>query len=327
MQSLFTGRRCRCRQKRQPEPCKIKGWLGFTLIQILIVVGIIVLLSAILFPAVSRMRAEAGRAQCDTRLKAIALALNAYRQEHGAYPLKLETLVQQKYLNEPLRCPDDPRPDGSYDEFYIVRSARDRSGLPILVCPFHEQQGQHGAQAFTDSGGYTRQFITRPAVLEGANGVTLLRPGKKPVAAAAGMELYGGDRLQTASGGIATIRFADTSMAEIAGSSDVTVLQSFIQGQASGPLYSLMRQSKGTATYTVNHGSHFDVATPTTTAGALGTKFKLVVDSQGETTLTVIEGKVFASTLQRTALALLGTVTSLLPTLPGLPDLPHLLGL
>jgi competence protein ComGC len=297
---------------------------GFTLIQIVISLGVILLLAAILIPSVRGVTRNARRAQCDTRLKAIALSLNNYRQETGHYPASLDGIVSGKYYTEPLRCPNDPRPNGSYADFYVLRAPRDRHELPILVCPFHEQDGHHGAQAFV--GSYTRQFTTRPAVLQGANNVTVLRPGKNPIQGAVGMELYGGDRLQTAGSGIAEIRFADNSVAEIASNSDVTVLQSFIEGQSDAPLYSLIRQQKGTATYTVNHGSRFDVVTPTVTAGALGTKFTIVVDDAGNASIKVLSGNVSLSTVLRTALAPVNTIVSILPDLPGLPPLTGILG-
>ena len=286
-----------------------------------------VLLAAILFPSIGRARASAGRSLCDVRLKAIALALNAHRQENGQYPSNLASLSEKKYLTEPLRCSNDPRQDGSYEDFYVVRAPRSNSERPILVCPFHEQVGSHGEQAYASGSSYTKQFTTRPAVLELANSVTLLRPGKNPIAATSGMALYGGDRLQTGGSGMAKIRFADTSVAELAGGTDITVLQSFMEGQSQAPLYSLVRQKTGEATYTVNHGSKFDVVTPTTTAGALGTKFKIVVDDNGNTTLTVIEGQVYVTTLEKSALAVIGTVTAIIPSLPGLPTLPSLPGL
>jgi competence protein ComGC len=309
----------------KPASYKKSGLMGFTLLQLLVVLCVITLLGAILFPVLGRARAAAKRTQCDTRLKAIAIALNAYLQERGQYPSTLNDLVDAKYLSEPLRCPADPRQDGSYDEFYILRAPRDRANVPIVVCPFHEEMGQHGAQAFV--GSYTKQFAAQPAVLERAVNATLLRPGKNPIAATSGMKLQGGDRIQTMGGGLAEIRFADKSLTEVKANSDVTVLQSFIEGQTDAPLYTLVKQRKGEVTYTVTHGSRFDVVTPTATAGALGTKFTIVIDANGTPVLTVINGKVYLSSLVRTALAPLGIVTAVLPRLPGLPNLPLLPGL
>src|SRR5947207_391259 len=59
---------------------------GFTLVELLIVIGIIVLLGALLLGAVmhARMSARATRMAAD--LQAIAMGLEAYRHDFGDYP-------------------------------------------------------------------------------------------------------------------------------------------------------------------------------------------------------------------------------------------------
>ena len=47
---------------------------GFTLIELLIVIAIIAILAAILFPVFGRARENARRASCQSNLKQIALA-------------------------------------------------------------------------------------------------------------------------------------------------------------------------------------------------------------------------------------------------------------
>jgi prepilin-type N-terminal cleavage/methylation domain-containing protein/prepilin-type processing-associated H-X9-DG protein len=55
---------------------------GFTLIEILVVVAIIALLAAILFPVFSRARESARRASCMSNLKQIGLGLLQYAQDY-----------------------------------------------------------------------------------------------------------------------------------------------------------------------------------------------------------------------------------------------------
>jgi len=176
------------------------------------------------------------------------------------------------------------------------------------------------------------------------------RPGKAPIAAAAGMELRGGDRIITggsppsgsgATGGVvnglgnvvvggagggalnnlakangdmdggeAVIEFADGSTATLSSGTSATVLQSFLMGQANAPLYTLIRQGVGQAIYKVHSGSKFDVVTPTATSGARGTEFTITVKSNGETELTVSEGKVAFTTLTQTVMTTLGQTVS-----------------
>lgn len=308
---------------------------GFTLVQLVLVVALMGLLSALLFPALGRARANADRQKCDVKLKSIALALDAFKQERAQYPAALDELRSNGFLSnaEALRCPRDPRQDGSYGDGYSIRAPGDSGDSPIVCCPFHEETGNGGNQARV--GRFTTQFATRPATLTGANAVQVLRPGKtEPISGYAGMELHGGDKITTTASGTALVTFADGSSARLSGGANITVLQSFIDGHSSAPLYTLIRQAAGEAVYTVHHGSRFDVSTPAATAGARGTQFRVTVNGNRleDTQLYVIEGRVVFTTLQKTGLAPVGQLlsgldvgglTRLLP-LPGLPGLPGL---
>ena len=59
---------------------------GFTLIEILVVVGIIVLLATIALPMMSRAYSQAKRTQMAADLSVISQALEAYRADFGDYP-------------------------------------------------------------------------------------------------------------------------------------------------------------------------------------------------------------------------------------------------
>ncbi len=61
--------------------------LGFTLIEILVVVAVIGILAAILFPVLARTRENARRASCQSNLRQIGLGLQQYLQDYdGTYP-------------------------------------------------------------------------------------------------------------------------------------------------------------------------------------------------------------------------------------------------
>jgi prepilin-type processing-associated H-X9-DG protein/prepilin-type N-terminal cleavage/methylation domain-containing protein len=63
------------------------GHTGFTLIEILVVVAILALLVAILFPVFSRARENARKASCQNNLKQIALGFTQYMQDYdGRFP-------------------------------------------------------------------------------------------------------------------------------------------------------------------------------------------------------------------------------------------------
>src|SRR3954447_22747417 len=59
---------------------------AFTLAEVVVVVGIIVLLLATLLPMVNRARITAKRARMALDLNSIGIALDAYRDDFGDYP-------------------------------------------------------------------------------------------------------------------------------------------------------------------------------------------------------------------------------------------------
>lgn len=68
---------------------------GFTLIEILVVIAIIAILAAILFPVFSRARENARRASCQSNLKQLGLGVMMYVQDYdGRFPL-------YRYLDDP----------------------------------------------------------------------------------------------------------------------------------------------------------------------------------------------------------------------------------
>ncbi|MDH7570680.1 MAG: prepilin-type N-terminal cleavage/methylation domain-containing protein [Armatimonadota bacterium] len=62
---------------------------GFTLVELLTVIAIIAILSAILLPVLGRARENARRTQCTSNLHSIAMAIKLYKQDNRGFPLDI----------------------------------------------------------------------------------------------------------------------------------------------------------------------------------------------------------------------------------------------
>ena len=109
--------------------------LGFTLIEMLVVIAILAVLAAILFPVFSRARENGRRTSCLSNLKQIGLGIAQYTQDYdGAYPLGLQAdwnygwpTTTEPYIKsiQVFRCPSDDTQTQAPDW------TLDWAGLPI----------------------------------------------------------------------------------------------------------------------------------------------------------------------------------------------------
>jgi len=77
---------------------------AFTLVELLVVISIIAVLAAILFPTLSIAKAKAQQAKCISNLRQIAIALELYAQDHEIYP-DAQWTMRIVFPKEALKCP------------------------------------------------------------------------------------------------------------------------------------------------------------------------------------------------------------------------------
>lgn len=146
---------------------------GFTLIELLIVIAIISLLAAILFPVFARARENARRATCMSNQKQIGLAIIQYCQDND------ETMPL--WDNTPI---PNPAPANfsqmvwtagiaPYLGFSVNVSANNNKPPVLLLCPDDTLQLTAGEQA---SGQYRQTYAPADPLDSGGNNIGVVGP-------------------------------------------------------------------------------------------------------------------------------------------------------
>lgn len=193
-------------------PCRPRRWratrrghhkpAGFTLLELLVVIGIIAVLAALLLPTLSRAKESARAAACLSNLHQIGLALQLYTQDHGnrlpvmgnaslssnGLPVRPELPTMDQVLSnylgsvKVLRCPSDTkqlfeRLGSSYwwnllvngqpaDQIRLLTLDLSPHQVPLVMDaePFHRARGPGKGVNFLYADGHINKLLE----LEGA---------------------------------------------------------------------------------------------------------------------------------------------------------------
>lgn len=109
---------------------------GFTLVELLVVIGILAVLISLLLPAVQAAREAGRRAACANNLKQIGLALQQHLAERGEFPAG-------NFASTVGRCPGSTKP--------TAESSEDRANWMILILPYLERKSLYELYDFDKS--------------------------------------------------------------------------------------------------------------------------------------------------------------------------------
>src|SRR5437773_1695701 len=94
-----------------PGSCRGVCYNAFTLIELVVVVGLILVLTGLVLSTIGYARKKSARARAETEIAAMAAACESYKSDNAVYP---RTSVTDTFTAVTNRTPPDPQPT-SYD--------------------------------------------------------------------------------------------------------------------------------------------------------------------------------------------------------------------
>lgn len=161
---------------------------GFTLVELLTVIGIIAVLSAILFPVLAQGRAKARQARCLSNMQQLGAAIEVYTQDHGGFlptwsishprvPPPSEDAATAAGWKLDEGQPNEPSPGIVTWDISIMTYLKNED---VLVCPDNPNSNAREARSYAIA-----QYTQKPYQLEpgkwsayGGDKVSILRPSE-----------------------------------------------------------------------------------------------------------------------------------------------------
>lgn len=256
---------------------------GFTVIELLVTIGIIGILAGIGVVTVGKIRVTNQQTTCVCNLKSISQGLQLYYNDYMSfpedgypddgddlYPLSTELA---NYINNKSTfvCPEDNDTTStgnfaSYDPYYVARNSSYGADELAIGCPRH-RGGNNSTSAF--STGSTE--ITRVGKVLDKNLQEIPPDGTTA------------QRTISSVTDLMTFDDGSTVTVNASGGSYGCILVQSVR-LADGTLYSIIKvQDNGTIDVQVTSGSKFEVVTPSAIVGVRGTRFTVQTSANGST--------------------------------------------
>jgi prepilin-type N-terminal cleavage/methylation domain-containing protein len=122
---------------------------GFTLVEMLVVIGIIGLLASLIFPAYSAVKHKSSQAVCASNMKQVGMAINLFANDNdgwlppGPDGQTINTFIRDsRYGGDTANVVDKSNLEYYITNYTTVRSigSKKRKGNPVFNCPAHDEK-------------------------------------------------------------------------------------------------------------------------------------------------------------------------------------------
>jgi prepilin-type N-terminal cleavage/methylation domain-containing protein len=146
-----------------------RGLRAFTLLEVMVAMGIVAILALLIFGAVGGLRSRAQRAQCMANLRSLHVAANLHIQEHNQWP-QIYVIANQEKTEEEFAelWIAALQPYGIERKTWICPSIQNDAGNPDYTKP-ENVRIDYIATAFDDKPGTPLEWPEQPWFIERGN--------------------------------------------------------------------------------------------------------------------------------------------------------------